>query len=149
MSAADRIVGGTGVVRVGPLEVTVTPLTMNEERALRRQLRAAAEAAATDHFTRCAKLLAAMRSQPAAYAEAVREIVRLTATGPAVSDEQFFEYRNSPAGVARELFARGKRATPGLDADGLAAVITDANVDDVIEQLTAVIEAGDPNPSTP
>lgn len=149
MATADKTVGGVGVVRVGNLEITITPLTMVEERALRRQLRKAAEEEATDYFTRCAAMLAAMKSQPAAYMEAVREITRLTATGLKVSDEQFFEFRDSPAGVARELFARGKKATPGLDADGLAAIITKANVDDVIDQMEKAVKGDDPNHSTP
>lgn len=149
MTQSDSIVGGCGVVHVGTLVVTITPLTMIEERALRRQLRSAAEKEATDYFTRCSRVLDAMRGQPAAYMEAVREITRIAATGPKLSDDQFFEFRTSPAGVARELFARGKRATPGLAADGLAAVITDANVDDVFAQMMAVVETGDPNPSTP
>lgn len=147
----EKTVGGVGVVRVATLEITVTPLTMTEERALRRQLIAAAAAEATDYFTRCARLLAAMKAVPGAYLEAVREITRLTATGPALSDEQFFEYRESPAGVAKELFARGKKATPGLTPDALAAVITVVNVDDVLEQMgaAAAVEGDGPNVSTP
>ncbi|HEY1191307.1 MAG TPA: hypothetical protein VGE74_26975, partial [Gemmata sp.] len=118
------------------------------ERALRRALLKAAEEHTGDYFTRCGKLLKAMQAVPAAYLEAVREITRLTATGPAVSEEQFFEFRQSPAGVALELFHRGRKATPGLTADGLASIITDANVDEVFEQLQAVLrgDAADPNP---
>ena len=145
MGPAEAAAGGVGVVRVGDLLVTVTPLTLVEERALARLLRAEAEKHSADYFTRCAKLLQAMKAQPAAYLEAVREIVRLTATGPAVSDEQFVEFRASPAGLAHELYARGKKATPGLTREGLAAVVTDANCDDVGGQMVAVIEAGLPN----
>jgi hypothetical protein len=145
----DKIVGGVGVVRVGNLEITITPLTMVGERSLGRQLRAAAEAAASDYFTRCAKLLAAMKGQPAAYKFAVERIVDNTCLGPKVSEDQFWEYRDSPAGAARELFARGKKATPGLDLASLAAIITDENVDDVIEQMKQVVKGDDPNPSTP
>lgn len=141
------VTGPVGTVRVGELLVTVAPLTMTEERGVRRALLKAAEAHAGDHFTRCAKLLKAMQSVPAAYLEAVREITRLAATGPAVSDEQFFEFRQSPAGVALELFHRGHKATPGLAQAALAAVVTDANVDDVYEQLQAVLSG--PNDRTP
>lgn len=145
MSQHDKLVGGVGVVRVGDLEITVTPLAMVEERALRRLLLDRAAASATDYYTRCAKLLAAMKSQPVAYVEAVREITRLTALGPAVSEAQFDEYRDSPAGVAAELFARGRKATPGLTADGLAAAVTAANADDVADQMRRAVEGDGPN----
>jgi hypothetical protein len=149
LTEQEKRVGGVGVVRVGNLEITVTPLKQWEERALSRQLRKAAREECSDYFTRCAGLLKAMQSQPAAYLEAVRELTRLSATGPTVSEDQFWEYRDSPAGVARELFARGKTATPGLDLAALSAVITEANVDEVLEQLRAAVEGGDPKPSTP
>lgn len=138
--------GPVGVVRVGDMLVTLTPLTMIEERALRRGLVKAAEASVGNYFTRCAKLLKAMEAAPGAYLEAVREITRLTATGPTVSDEHFFEFRNSPAGVALELFRRGLKATPGLTAEGLAAAITEANVDDVLAQMRDILEG---NAQTP
>lgn len=149
MTEQEKRTGGVGVVVVGTLEITVTPLTLAEERALGRQLRKAAKSETTDYFTRCAGLLKAMQAQPAAYLEAVREITRLTATGPSVSEDQFFEYRESPAGVARELFARGKKATQGLDLAGLSAVITDENVDAVIDQMRAVTDGPPPNAATP
>lgn len=140
--------GAVGSVRIeGGLLIVVTPLTMTEERALRRLLIKAAEEHTGDYFTRCAKLLKAMQAVPGAYLEAIREITRLTATGPAVSDEHFFEFRNSPTGVALELFYRGRKATPGLDQAALAAIITDVNVDDVGEQLRAVLSG--PNEQTP
>lgn len=141
--------GPVGAVRAGELLITITPLDMTGERALRRLLARAAAEAAGDYFTRCAKLLHAMRAVPGAYLEAVREITRLTATGPAVSDEQLFEFRQSPAGAALELFHRGRRATQGLTHEGLAAVITDANVDAVLGQLEAVLAGPDPNSPTP
>lgn len=146
MSTAQAPVGVTGIVRIGTLEITVTPMSKVEERSLRRQLRAAAEATATDYFTRCARLLDAMKAQPAAYTEAVREITRLTATGPKVSEEQLLEYRVSPAGVARELFVRGRTATPGLTAEGLAAIITEANVEDVAGQMWDIVSGGTESP---
>ena len=141
--------GGCGVVRVGPLEVTVTPLTLSEERRLGRKLRRAAAEQSADYFTRCAKLLEAMRPQPAAYLEAVREITRLAATGPTVSDDLFFEFRESPAGAAIELYERGRKATPGLDLAALRAVVTDDNADEVLDQMRAAFEGGDPNAATP
>lgn len=141
MSQIDAMAGGTGVVRVGALEVTVTPLTIAEERALDRSLSRAAKDAA-DPFAACAKFLDSLKPHPAAYLEAVRELTRLAAS-PGPTPEQFFEFRQSPAGVARELFLRGRKATPGLTAEGLAAVVTMANVDDVLDQLRAITDQPD------
>lgn len=140
--SSENLVGGTGVVQVGELLITVTPLSQGEEVALRRRIRKAAEVASSDYFTRCARLLKAMEKQPGAYLEAVREITRLTATGPTVSDDQVYEFRESVAGVAMELFTRGSKATSGLTLEGLQSCITDANVDDVLEQLGKAMGSG-------
>lgn len=143
------MVGATGIVTIGNLQITVTPLTMTEERALRRVLLKSAEQAATDYYTRCARLLDAMRTNPLAYTAAINKIVELTATGPKVSDEQFYEFRTSPEGVRIELFHRGRKATQGLTLDGLSAIITEANVDDVIGQLDEIAESANPKAATP
>ena len=139
--------GPVGVVAVGDLKIALTPLGMAGERALDRLLAKGAEESA-DHFgkPRVRKLLAAMQGTPAAYAEAVREITR-QAIAP-VSASQVNQFRDSPAGVALELYHRGRKATDGLTLDGLAAVVTDANVDDVLAQLDALWEAARPNPAT-
>lgn len=131
------------IIRVGELEVVTAPLSQAEWAALRRQLRAEAEKAG-DYFTRSAKTLAAMkRLDPDAYRLAVQRIAELAASGPAVSDEQVYEYRESPSGVALELFVRGRKATTGLTRAALEAVITTENVDDILDQLSRV-EGGDP-----
>ena len=147
--SADNASGPVGAVRVGDLLVTVTPLKMVEERALRRVLIKAAADAAGDYFTRCAKLLNAMKSTPAAYFKAVERITELAAIGPTVSEDQLFEFRESPAGVQIELFHRGRKATQGLTLDGLRAIITEANVDDVLFQMQLVQEGSNPNALTP
>lgn len=150
MSTAESAHGGVGIVRVGDLEITVTPLTIVEERALARVLRDEAEAAAGDYFTRCARLHAAMKKvDREAYLESVREITRIVATGATVSEQQLWEYRAGPAGLARELYHRGRKATPGLTLDGLRAVVTAENLDEVGAQLVAVLESADPNAPTP
>ena len=145
---SQPVTGPVGVVAVGDLKITVTPLGMAGERALDRLLAKGAEESAADHFSkpRMKKLLGAMQGTPA-YSEAVREITRQT-IGP-VSAAQIGEYRDSPAGVALELFHRGRKATEGLTLAGLVAVITEANVDDVLMQLDALWAAARPNPATP
>ena len=146
---SQSVTGPVGVVAVGDLRVTLTPLGIAGERALDRLLAKGAEGAAADPFTapRVRRLLAAMREEPFAYAEAVREITRQTLAP--VTAVQVAEYRESPAGVAAELYHRGRRATDGLTPEGLAAVVTEANVDDVLLQLEALWEAARPNPAAP
>lgn len=147
---SEQSTGAVGMIRIDALEITITPLKQSEERALRRRLLKEAAEAAGDYFTRCAKLLAAMRSQPGAYLKAIETITTLTATGPTVSEDQLYEYRESPAGVALELYVRGKKATPGLELAGLRAIVTDANVDELIESLREVLEGAAPkNSPTP
>jgi hypothetical protein len=140
MSQPESSVGAVGLVRVGDLEVTVAPLPQAEEIALDRELRRAAEAHYGDHYTRCKPVLDAMKESPADRLEAVREIVRLAAAKAPLSAAALHEYRISEHGLAIELYARGKRATPGLDRKGLAAVVTAANADAVAAALFELLD---------
>jgi hypothetical protein len=143
----QMLVGGVGVVRVGDLEVTVAPLPLSAESVLDRRLRRGAQERHGDYYTRCRAMLDAMADYPGDRLEAVREITRMTASGAAVSAAAVVDFRLSPEGVALELYARGRGATPGLTLEGLKAIITEANVDEVAGQLHAAIEAGDPKPT--
>jgi hypothetical protein len=143
MSQSEQAVGAVGLVRVGPLEITVTPLSQAEEMALDRALRRGAEAAAGDLFTRCKAELDALKESPADRAEFLRELARLAARKEPVSATAFFDYRCSAAGVALELFHRGKRGTPSLTLAGLEAVITEASADEVAVGLLELLR-GDP-----
>jgi hypothetical protein len=148
MPDQDRTtVGGVGEVAVGPLLVTVTPLSQGDELRLSRQLRAEAERLAGDGWTRCRAMLEAM-TEAGAHADrmhAVAELVRSAKRKEPLSDEAVFDYRSSAAGVALELFARGKAATPGLTLDGLRAAVTEANAPDVFAAMMEVIQGGEPD----
>lgn len=141
---SESTVGGAGVVRIGNLLLTLTPLSLAEETALERLLRRSAAEAAGDNYTRCAAILAAMN--PTDRAEAVREIARRTMNagdprglGP-VDQTAYVEFRFGPQGLPLELLHRARKATPGLDLAGLRACITEANADDVAAQLLDVLE---------
>ncbi len=126
-------VGQTGTIDVAGLALTVTPLSIAEEAALYDRFKRAAE----NPYQRIAGMLAA--AAPEDRAEMVREAVRLHeaygGAGPAAVEE----YRRTPAGVAAELHARCKKATPGLTEAGLAAVVTAANAGEAFAALQAVI----------
>jgi len=140
MSQAEEKVGAVGLIRVAELEITVTPLEQFEELALDRELRKATEAEAGDHYTRCRPLLDAMPAGDRL--EAVREIVRLSATKAPLSEVAIFDFRCTPAGLAIELWWRGRKATPGLTREGLAAVITDENADRVAAGMFELLKGG-------
>ncbi len=142
MSQQEKSVGAVGLIRVAGLEITITPLSQGEELLLDRTLRRAAQEAHGDLYTPCKPLLEAMRDAPADRLEAVREITRLTASRAGVSAAAVFDFRTSAEGLALEIFARGRRATPGLTLDGLRAVVTAANADEVAGALFELIEAG-------
>lgn len=148
MSQQENTVGGVGVVDVAGVQVTIAPLSQKEERLLWRRLRKGAEQdqSSTSLFERPAvkRLLTSLQSVPAAYVESIRELTRLAAAADEVTETRLFAFRGSPAGVALELFERGRKATPGLDLAGLQALITDINADDVFEEMMAIVEAGLP-----
>lgn len=151
MSQHDTLVGGVGTVRVGDLEITITPLSQAEETLLDRRLMKAGADLAGDNYTRCAGVLKAAEANPADRLEMVKEIARVTIgqgdkEGKApLSGSAFFEFRFGPDGLPIELLARGKRATPGLTLEGLRAVVTAANADEVAGQLIRVIEQKGPS----
>ena len=154
MSQIETATGGVGVVHVGPLEITVRPLSTKDERSLWKRFRAATlakaktEAASLFDGPNVARLLRSLAGVREAYLEAVRELTRLAAEKDRqiakgdVSDEEFFAFRVSPVGVAMELYERGKADTPGLNLEELKLVITETNVDEVAEEMVTIIEAG-------
>lgn len=144
----ERLVGGVGAVRVGDLEITLTPLSQSEETLLRRRLRLASAEHAADNYTRCRDVLDAAKDSPADRSEMLREIARLTVSegkGKLPLDgAALFDFRLGPHFLPVELFARAKKATPGLTLEGLRAVVTEANADEVAARMLEVIAAGDP-----
>ena len=148
MTQEQKLVGGTGVVTVGELEITITPLSQSEESMLLRKLRIASAEHAADNYTRCRGILEAAKEFPADRAEMVREVARTTiAAGKdklPLDGAALFDFRFGPHFLPVELFTRGKKATPGLSLEGLKAVVTEVNADEVASALLEVIEGSDP-----
>lgn len=147
MSQSEKQVGAIGLVRVGSLEITITPLSQADEMAFDRELRAAAGKAAGDYFTRCKPELDAMAAAGATgdRVEFLREIARMAGRKESLSAVALWDFQNSAAGLPIELWWRGRKATPGLDRAGLAAVITDANADEIAAGLRELLKGDDPN----
>jgi hypothetical protein len=139
VSQVDKLVGGVGTVMVGTLEVTITPLSVIDERILDRKLLKAAQAAADDPYTEAAKTLKAAEANPAHLHVLLMEVAAIATRKKFLSVGEFDDYRRSPAGVATEIFARGHKATPGLAAKELAAVITEFNAEEIHEAMKEVI----------
>jgi hypothetical protein len=146
----SQVVGAVGEIHVGELVVTAMPLSQAEEMALDRALRKGAALAAGDPYTRARAALDAAKDSPADRLEMLREIARAAANGVRVTPETVYDYRTSPAGVALELYHRGRKATPGLTLAGLEAVVTEANCDAVSASLFDLIAGGpDEKKATP
>lgn len=141
--SASETVGAVGIVRVGDLEITVTPLSQAEEMALDRTLNRGAEVAAGDYYTRCKGILDATKDNPADRLEILREIARISIRREPLSVAEVYAFRESPEGVAVELFHRGRKATPGLTLQGLRTVITEVNCDEVGVGLMELLTGGD------
>jgi hypothetical protein len=154
MSEHAKLVGGVGVVLVGALEITVTPLSAKEEKILDRQLAKAAEALSEDPYTAARKTLKAAESNPADRLVLLQEIAAAATRKQFLTVGEFNEYRMSSAGVALELFTRGKKATPGLVQKELAALVTEFNAEDIYDEMKTIItskgeEGGDEKKATP
>lgn len=131
------VLGGSGTVEVGNLCITVAPIGLAEEWRLMRELRRRAEQALGDPYTRCKAVLDKMT--PEDRAEAVREIVRSEIRGTPLGLDAILQFRaTDPGWVAEELYVRGHKTTPGLTREGLRAVITSGNAEEVFERLMRV-----------
>lgn len=136
---------GYGVVVVEGFEIAIAPITQAEERSLNRQLEAAALKQIKDPYTNAAATLAAAKKHDReAWLELLERIALIASKPPRLSQGEFLEYLAGPDGVARDLFSRGKKATPKLDLEHLRTIITAANVDDIATQLADVLQGKAP-----
>lgn len=143
MSQAEKLVGATGLIRVAGLEITIVPLTTAEELALDRELRKGAAAASADVYTRCRPELDALKEYPADRVEFLRELARIAARREGPSPTAIFEHQTSAAGVALELFSRGRKATPGLTLAAIEAVVTPVNAAEVFCAIQELLKGPD------
>lgn len=75
-----------------------------------------------------------------------RVTAELVATGNGVSDDAMGDFRQTPAGVAEELFARTRKTHPETSLKEFQAIINEANA---VEVYYAIEEAISPKASAP
>jgi len=141
---ADSPSGPTGIVLIegdgATLEITITPLTQGEERALFRANEAAAKKLLNDPYTNAAKALTAAKAHDReAWLELLERIAAIASKPIRLSQGEYNDYLGTPDGVARDLFARGRRATPELKFEELRTAITLQNVDNIIDQINEIL----------
>lgn len=136
-----------GVVTVAGHQFLARKLATDGELGLLAALRAGAEQAVGRGglFERFAGRLAylADTKQFAVLNRVVDRLTDLEADGAAVTPEQVYAFRQTPAGAALELFHRTRLTHPAVTQQELAAIVTDANALHVSQQIDeAVTDAG-------
>ena len=146
--AADAVTppAPAGVVRIGAVELGLTPLTPAETRALRKRMRAQAVAAAPDPYTLAAPTLKRMREagDADAWREAVARVAEIAASPRHDPDPEWF---TTPEACAVQLHAYSRRCSPGVTLDAIRAIVTEYNADDLFAQMAAALLP--PAPATP
>ena len=142
------VVGAGGPVAVGPVAFHVLPLTVREEAGLLARLRRRAKEAMGpgSYYTNAQPTLAwlAANGLHADRAVLLAEVARLVATAAPVSDDAAYDYRQTPDGVAEELFVRTRQTHPAATLEELKAVVTDFNAADVFHQMLAAVSGPKP-----
>lgn len=145
-----------GVVSVAGRDFLVRKLTVDGELAFLVALRGLADRQVGPGglFERMAPQIKYL-TDTKQYAVLDRVITRLTelqaAPGGAVTDEQVFATRQTPAGVALELYHRTRLTCPEVSLREFEAVVTEANALEVFQRIDAAItdqkKAGAPSGS--
>lgn len=149
MTAAEAVNAG-GVVTVGPVSFVVRELTIEAELGLRAKLRSLArDAFGPGSFY--ANILPAAKwardqGQHQDAAVLVANVAPLIATKAGASDDATEVYRQSPDGVAWELFFRTRQTQPNATRDEIRAIINEVNA---LEVHVAILEAIAPKAPTP
>jgi hypothetical protein len=140
--AAEQLVGASGDVVIGPLTLVVQELPVAGEVALLKRLRLLAKAAlGPGSFYAAAQPTLKWLADQGLHADraaVLESVARLIATKAAVSDDAADEFRQTPDGVAEELYFRTRRTHPEATLAELRAVVNEANA---VEVHLAILEA--------
>jgi hypothetical protein len=125
-------------VKVNDREISVLKLSANAEYGLGVMLgrRAKAEMGPGGYFARLAPALDWLREtkRTAEWSAALAEATRLQAA-PGVDSDDLEAYRQTPAGLACEIFHRTRQTAPDVTEADLLAIITDVNALDIYRSL--------------
>ena len=143
MTAPDPAATTGGTVTVAGHPLLVRKLTTDGELGLQAALRAGAEKAVGRGglFERFRPRLDYLGETKQFHVldRVVRELTLLEADGAAVTWEQVYAYRQTPAGAALELYHRTRLTHPGVSQQEIAALVTDANALHVSQQIDAAV----------
>jgi hypothetical protein len=142
---SSEAVRASGVVKVGPLEFVAEELSIEGEAGILAHLRKRAkESLGPGSFW--ANALPALdwlreKNRPVEAAALTAETARLVATNAPVTDDQLWDYRETPDGVADELFLRTRRTHPNATRAEMRAGINEANALEVRLQMVEAVNA--------
>lgn len=147
MSPTDQILNAPGTVTIGDRVLTVSSLSMREERALWGEL-SAIISEDSNPFTRAAPVLESLEKAGKHVERGVllEHLCRVVSSNEPVPDRYIeSSRRTNPKVLVRELYRRAKKYHPDLQEESLTAVITKTNVADVWADLEAALgSAADP-----
>lgn len=135
----------SGPVQIGPVTFVVEQLSIEGEFGLLAYLRSLTKKAlGPGSFYANSLPVAAWlksRGEAAEAAALLAETAKLVATGAAPDDAAVWAFRETPDGVAAELFMRTRRTSPAATEAEIRACINEANVLEVrLAMLDAVSE---------
>lgn len=153
MTANEALMTPGGTVRIGDRALTVLKLPARAEYGLGVAMAAACKESfgPGGYFQRAAKALAWLREQKmqAEWSVAVRSITEMEGLGSMPDAAAVEEFRQSPKGVALELFHRTRQTHPEVTLSELESVVTAANAPEVYQQIQqAVADEGNGTRST-
>ena len=145
---SDRLLNVPGTITLGDRVLTVSAMSLREERALWQEL-SAIVAEQANPFQRIAPTIAQLERDKNFAARAVLlELAGREVLADAPPPDSLVEKsrRTVPVVLVRELYRRAKKYHPDLEEQELLAVITKANVGDVWFELEKALgmESDDP-----
>lgn len=147
MKSSD-VVEKVGILELGGHAFRIAKLVVEREAELWRHLELEARKARGPGglFSRMAPKLKWLRENGmgAEWTEAVQVITNLEAGNFKASEDEIFDFRRTPAGVAIEMWHRCRDAHPGTTLDEIRAVLTEVNAPDVYRRVQEIVRGDDP-----
>lgn len=145
------MIPASGEVKIGSHVFTVKELTIEMEIGFGNTIRRLAKKALGPggFYANARETLEYLNSinQPADRNTLMQVVATLTAQGASVSDDLAYEYRQSPDGVAEELYWRTRDNHPDFSKQEFRAVINDVNALEIHLQIMRAISPKEKTPS--
>lgn len=138
-----NLLSTTGVVTIAGRDFVIQKLSTNGEMSLFDVLAAAAkkESGPGGYLARSSELLDWLKknNRGQELAVAVNKLVEMDALGVSLSQDAVADFRQTPKGVALEMFHRTRAAHKDVSLADFQAIITDANASEVSLAILDVI----------